>query len=110
MNLSNPSLRSSGRLGLALAAMLSALTLTAQTYRYDSVGRLTTVIYPDGSGISYRYDSAGNRLSQGPLSLEGSYFGTLGSGLGNWAMFVRPDNSAVLIAYLNATKSVASVS
>ena len=31
---------------------------------YDSVSRLTRVTYPDGTTITYTYDSAGNRLSR----------------------------------------------
>lgn len=36
----------------------------AETYNYDAVGRLTTVIYDDGSSITYNYDNAGNLLQQ----------------------------------------------
>lgn len=38
----------------------------AQTinYDYDSLGRLTQVIYPDSSIINYTYDAAGNRMSK----------------------------------------------
>jgi len=31
-------------------------------YSYDDVGRLTRVVYPDGTVIDYAYDNAGNRL------------------------------------------------
>jgi uncharacterized protein (TIGR03437 family) len=34
------------------------------TYSYDAANRLTRIAYPDGTTISYAYDSAGNRLSQ----------------------------------------------
>ena len=33
------------------------------TYSYDAANRLTRIAYPDGTTISYAYDSAGNRLS-----------------------------------------------
>jgi YD repeat-containing protein len=35
----------------------------ADTYTYDSLGRLTGVTYTDGSSIIYAYDSAGNRTT-----------------------------------------------
>lgn len=34
------------------------------TYAYDDLGRLKSVIYEDGTGIIYKYDDAGNRLTQ----------------------------------------------
>ncbi|MCW3108945.1 MAG: hypothetical protein JWQ09_3451 [Segetibacter sp.] len=44
--------------------ILFARVIKAQTvnYRYDSMGRLTQVIYPDSSIIKYAYDAAGNRV------------------------------------------------
>jgi len=33
------------------------------SYSYDSLGRITQVIYPDSSSITYAYDNAGNRIS-----------------------------------------------
>jgi len=39
-------------------------TAAAIQYSYDSLNRLTSVTYPDGTTIAYTYDSAGNRLSQ----------------------------------------------
>jgi YD repeat-containing protein len=37
----------------------------AQTvnYKYDSIGRITQIIYPDSSIIKYSYDAGGNRIS-----------------------------------------------
>lgn len=51
--------------GVVLALWLAfatshALGDTAQ-YSYDSLGRLTSVTYSDGSVVRYTYDSAGNR-------------------------------------------------
>lgn len=45
--------------------LLSFGKAAAQTihYTYDPLGRLTNVLYPDSSAISYAYDAAGNRTS-----------------------------------------------
>jgi YD repeat-containing protein len=55
---------------LALVMFFAAgKTLIAEEYEYDALGRLTRVIYDDGSRISYIYDRAGNitqiRMSTG---------------------------------------------
>ena len=48
----------------ALAIPLFSLVLVsascADTYSYDSAGRLTGVVYDDGSSVSYNYDANGN--------------------------------------------------
>jgi YD repeat-containing protein len=51
---------------LAIMAMLCALAMgsQAQTYGYDSLGRLVSVTYPNGSRVQYAYDKAGNRVSE----------------------------------------------
>jgi len=50
-----------------LAALVFSLTLTlvthAETYSYDSVGRLIGVAYDDGSSVSYSWDANGNLLA-----------------------------------------------
>lgn len=52
---------------LCLAAVLITLGMPgpsiAETYQYDTTGRLTKVIYDDGSSIEYQYDNAGNIIS-----------------------------------------------
>lgn len=45
---------------LACTVLLADTT----TYTYDSAGRLTQVVYPNGKTISYTYDNAGNVLSR----------------------------------------------
>ncbi len=47
--------------GLLAATLVSAASVT---YKYDSLGRLTQVIYDDGKTITYVYDEAGNRETQ----------------------------------------------
>ncbi len=52
---------------LTLAAiaglMLAATSVHAGTtsYKYDALGRVIEVDYPDGSIVQYSYDAAGNR-------------------------------------------------
>ena len=43
--------------------MLATGSATAgtTTYKYDALGRVTEVDYPDGSIVKYTYDAAGNR-------------------------------------------------
>ena len=48
----------------SIGALLSPLALAAQTYHYDTVGRVSAVAYADNTGITYTYDAAGNRLTQ----------------------------------------------
>jgi len=45
---------------LAMLCAAPALVAHAETYNYDDAGRLTSVVYDDGTSIAYTYDSAGN--------------------------------------------------
>ncbi len=47
-----------------LCLLFAGLLHAATEYSYDAIGRLTKVVYSDGTAVSYTYDSAGNRLSQ----------------------------------------------
>ena len=50
--------------GLIAALTMGAAALTGtDSYYYDALGRLTKVIFADGSSITYAYDSAGNRTT-----------------------------------------------
>jgi len=50
-------------IAVVLTLVLSASQASAETYTYDSTGRLTSVIYDDGTSITYTYDAGGNILS-----------------------------------------------
>lgn len=55
------------RRGLLAAIGFSSLlgaAVEADTYTYDTQGRLTQVIYTAGGSVTYTYDSAGNRTAQ----------------------------------------------
>lgn len=47
-------------LGLVLASSSPSFAGTT-TYKYDALGRVVEVDYPDGSIVYYTYDAAGNR-------------------------------------------------
>ena len=49
---------------LVLTVLFGAHCFAGATYTYDSLGRLTMVLYGNGTTISYSYDAAGNRNSQ----------------------------------------------
>jgi len=50
-------------LAVAVAAASASRSFAAETYTYDTVGRLTDLGYEDGSSIRYTYDANGNILS-----------------------------------------------
>ena len=76
---------------IALLAMIVSMacagTAAAGTtsYTYDALGRVVTAVYPNGTTVTYQYDSAGNR-SQVVQSTTGggSVWGSLTWGTGTW--------------------------
>lgn len=44
--------------------LCASMTCLAETYSYDAAGRITGVVYDDGSSLSYQYDNNGNRLTR----------------------------------------------
>lgn len=56
--------RTSQRLLLLLFLVFVVSVGHAELYQYDDTGRLTGVIYDDGTSITYGYDAAGNILTQ----------------------------------------------
>jgi len=46
------------------AGCLISTGVNAETYTYDTAGRLTGVSYDDGTAIAYSYDANGNRLAR----------------------------------------------
>lgn len=50
-----------GALALAISPNLSFAGTT--TYKYDALGRVVEVDYPDGSIVTYTYDKNGNRTA-----------------------------------------------
>ena len=52
------------RLLYTLALLFAATQLFAQTYTYDNLNRLTKVVYPNGTTVTYTFDALGNRTAK----------------------------------------------
>lgn len=49
---------------ITVAALAAGSAMAGNTtYKYDALGRVIEVDYPDGSIVYYQYDAAGNRTS-----------------------------------------------
>ena len=48
---------------LTFVLVFAVAQTEAETYSYDTLGRLTRIAYPDGTSIDYTYDANGNRLT-----------------------------------------------
>ena len=66
-------------LGVASAAMADTTN-----YKYDDLGRLVEVDYPDGSRVAYAYDAAGNRVSVTRTAATAGVWGTMTWGQDKW--------------------------
>ena len=47
-----------------IQVLFFAIALNAQTISYDALGRMTTMVYSDGTTINYTYDGVGNRKTK----------------------------------------------
>lgn len=74
---------------------LSVLYLTAtpshaDDYTYDDAGRLTSVIYDDGTSITYIYDVRGNIISKTTVGLPDSDGDGISDALDNCTILANP--------------------
>jgi YD repeat-containing protein len=57
--------------GLISAGSCGSAWAGSAAYKYDTLGRLSTVTYSNGVTIVYTYDAAGNRLQEVTTGLKG---------------------------------------
>lgn len=50
-------------IGIVFILLVKTMSAQSITNNYDDLGRVTKVIYPDSSIITYTYDASGNRIS-----------------------------------------------
>ncbi len=50
-----------GIVAIAIVLAAGAAQAGTTTYKYDVLGRIIEIDYPDGTKVYYAYDSAGNR-------------------------------------------------
>ena len=55
----------------AFFCLATAAFAQSSSYSYDSLNRLTNVVYSNGSVISYTYDAAGNRMTCSGIATNG---------------------------------------
>jgi YD repeat-containing protein len=82
-----------------------------EQYRYDALGRLTRVTFPDGKTIEYVYDAAGNRRTVGPApgGPPGTFTKTGGyspSGAGSGSITIQNTGSGTIT---NVVVSLANI-
>lgn len=75
---------------LLIISVFYVFCLTAQTFTYDDLNRLTKADYGNGYSISYQYDKLGNRtkkiITAGCQSItsQSAYYQSFEYGLGDW--------------------------
>ena len=76
-------------------------------YRYDSVGNLSALVYPDGSEVTYTYDANNNLKSVKDWADRTTVYTYDANNMLTGA--VKPDGSVTTVVYDNAHRVVSSV-
>jgi len=53
-----------GAISTAALMVVQPAVAATITFTYDALGRLATVTYPNGTVVTYSYDSVGNRTAR----------------------------------------------